>query len=163
MITQDRLKELVTYDPETGLFFRLSLIRGQGDLTKPIGSEVGNGYLDASIDGKRYYLHRIAFIYMNGEIKEDFDVDHVNHIKSDNRFSNLREVSHSVNLQNRVRSVSGGLSGYLGVTYSKRANAFVAQITINGVNRHIGCFQNPKEAHDAYVSAKRKFHQGCTI
>lgn len=163
MITQDRLKALVSYDTDTGLFYRKVLSRGQGNTTTPIGSNVGNGYLDASIDGRRYYLHRLAMIYVNGSVGDDMDVDHKNHIKSDNRFENLREVPHSVNQQNQRKAKKSSMTGLLGVTYRKKIGAYVAQISISGVNKHIGCYATADLAHEAYVTAKRAFHEGNTL
>jgi len=100
ILTQNRLKELLEYNPETGLFIRKK--------TTASNAQVGNiagflnkhtGYKSIHIDGKEYYCHRLAFLYMNGFLPEK-QVDHINRIKDDNRWINLRNATSTENLQN---------------------------------------------------------------
>ena len=158
-ITQERLKELVSYDPDTGVFMRRTRTSNRVDMSKPIGSMDTHGYLWASIDGKTYRLHRLAFTYMTGSIN-DCDVDHINMNRADNRFSNLRQVSRSVNMQNKRRPSSNNKSGFVGVCYDSRMEKYCAHIRFGGKNRYLGSFETPEAAHAAYVAAKRESHEG---
>ena len=162
MITQDRLKELVSYDPETGVFMRKVRTSNRVDMGKPIGSIDTHGYLWCSLDGKAFRLHRLAMIYMHGSV-HDGDVDHINLDRKDNRISNLREVSRSVNMQNKRVASSNNKSGYVGVCFDSRRNKYYAQIRVNGKNTHLGMFESATDAHGAYLFAKRNAHKGCTL
>lgn len=90
-ITQSRLKEVCTYDPETGIFEGI-IDRGRkykvGD---PFGKPEKKGYLQVTIDGRTYHLQRLAWLYVYGVFPEN-QVDHRNNVPDDNRISNLREA-----------------------------------------------------------------------
>src|ERR1700730_6426271 len=98
MLTQERLKELLSYDPETGIFrwiaksspFSNILI---GDIA---GSPLAHGYLQIKIDGEQYLQHRLAFLYMLGRLPKG-EGEHANLDKADNRWCNLREATRSLN------------------------------------------------------------------
>lgn len=104
MLTQERLKEAYHYDPESGAFTRLSGI-GKGKVYVGEGSANGYGYINISVDGKTYLSHRLAFLYQLGHYPE-YLVDHINGIKHDNRWCNLRDVTHAVNSINSPKSRS---------------------------------------------------------
>jgi len=89
MLTQERLKELLSYDPETGAFTWL-LSPGPKRKGEQAGSQHHSGYRFVKLDGKMYAEHRIAFLYVHGYFPEG-DVDHINRIRNDNRPDNLRE------------------------------------------------------------------------
>ena len=162
MITQERLKELVSYDPETGIFMRKVRTSNRVDMGKPMGTVDTHGYLWSSLDGKTFRLHRLAMIYVHGSVHEG-DVDHINMDRADNRIANLREVSRSVNMQNKRTASSNNKSGYVGVCFDSRRNRYYAQIRIDGKNTHLGMFDSPSVAHAAYLFAKRNAHKGCTL
>lgn len=132
MVTQERLKELMTYDPVTGLFTRIkctSIRQKEGEF---VGVKAKKGaYLKCSIDYKEYLLHRLVFLYLEGYFPRG-QVDHINHDGLDNRLENLRTVSREKNQQNMSRSKSN-TSGITGVSYDKSRNKWVAQILANGV------------------------------
>lgn len=134
MITQQRLKELVKYVPETGEFFR-------GD--KKIGYDNGRGYLKASIDNKEYYLHRLAWLYSYGEFPEL--VDHKDQNKSNNKLDNLRSVTNSQNLHNRGVPVNNK-SGHKGVHYVENRGKYLSSITVNNKQQYLGIFKTIEEA-----------------
>ena len=99
MLTQERLKQLLNYDPETGIFTRIISVSSnalKGDIAGWIN---GHGYRQLSIDYKKYDCHRLAFLYMLGKLPNE-EVDHINHIRSDNRWINLREVTRHENKKN---------------------------------------------------------------
>jgi hypothetical protein len=99
MLTQERLKELLDYSPETGEF-RWQASRGgvrAGDLA---GCADRLGYLRITIDGRRHSAARLAFLWMVGAFPVD-EVDHRNQVKSDNRWSNLRNATRAQNQANK--------------------------------------------------------------
>lgn len=126
-LTQEELKRLLTYDPDTGIFTnRVSRKRARA------GEECGwysHGYLLASIDSKSYSLHRLAFLYMDGYMPEHF-VDHKNGIKDDNRWCNLRHASSICNSQNHKLFITNK-SGFVGVCWSSERRKWVAQGNMN--------------------------------
>lgn len=129
-----------------------------------MGSIDSHGYLWASVDGHIYRLHRLAILYMTGSMPDvSIDVDHINMIRTDNRFENLRCVSRKVNMQNKKLPSANNKSGFLGVFLHKKLQRYTAQIRINGKNTHLGVFDTPELAHEAYLAAKRKFHEGNTL
>jgi HNH endonuclease len=162
MLTTDRLKRLLDYSAETGLFvwklYRGSTIK-PGDVA---GSDKGNGYVQIRVDGTLCLAHRLAWFYVTGSwpLRE---IDHINGDRSDNRFANLRDVSTSVNGQNARRARSCNSSGLLGVSFDKSKNRFAAQITTDGKHTMIGRYKTAAEAHAVYIEEKRKAHPGCTI
>jgi hypothetical protein len=102
---------------------------------------------------------------MTGEYPED-DVDHINGIRDDNRYINLRVVTRSVNMQNQRQPRShyrGRTSKYLGVSFRHERNKWIATINVDGKSRRIGSFDSEEDAHKAYVEAKRKHHKGNTL
>jgi len=159
MITHDRLRTILSYDMFTGLFHWK--IHRPGCLSgKVAGHKKTNGYLRIGIDYKSYALHRLAWFYMTGRWPKE-DIDHINGIRDDNRFGNLRCVSRGVNLENQKRAQSDNVLGVLGV--QKKGKRFSACITVKGEQKYLGMFATAKEAHNEYLRVKRHLHQGCTI
>ena len=114
-ITQERLKELLCYDSDTGIFtWRKSLCR-----KIKCGSLAGcvhpNGYIRIHIDNKLYSAHRLAWLYVHGFTPTNLIIDHINNIRTDNRIENLRIVSSSCNAKNRTGLSSDNTSGVTGV------------------------------------------------
>lgn len=138
VITVDRLKELLHYDPETGVFTwvgKSSKMSHNVIVGGLAGSINGDGYLSIGIDGKRYQTHRLAFLYMEGYIPENF-VDHINRDRSDNRWCNLREVSNTCNVQNS-NNRKDNTSGVKGVSWFSPRNTWVARITYKGKRKPV--------------------------
>jgi HNH endonuclease len=149
------LKQHVSYDPETGIFVWLSNGK-RADIPR------ANGYRGVQIEtfGTARSAHRLAWLYMNGKWPEN-DIDHINGDRADNRITNLRDVSVSVNLQNQKKAHIDSKSGLLGVT--KARNKWRAGITVNGKPMHLGYFSSKESAYEAYLSAKRVLHIGNTL
>ena len=159
MLTQERLKELLHYDPDTGIFTRMTSTGGV-KIGSVAGANHSRGYLQCSIDGKLYLCHRLAWLYITGEFPLD-QIDHISGNKKDNRILNLRDVNNTTNQQNIKTCKSNNKLVVLGVHSSR--GKFKAEIRINGKKKQLGHFQTPELANAAYLEAKRKHHEGCTI
>lgn len=152
--TQDRLKELLCYDPSTGVFI-WKVDRGGMAKADTVAGTIPKGqYCIISIDSIVYPAHRLAWLYVHGEWPKD-DIDHINNNRSDNRISNLREATRSQNLQN-ASIMSNNTSGYKGVFWIKNKNRWSAQIKINGKRRRLGVFKTALDAHKAYCLAAKE-------
>ena len=158
-LTQARLKELVNYDPETGIF---TWISPQAACMKPgdlAGSWHPRGYLRIKVCGKRYMAHRLAFLWMLGSYPpEQTQVDHINGVCSDNRWENLRHSTHSENQHNYGGPQRTNTCGFLGVYWHKRVRKWCAKITLNRRLYHLGYFNTAEEASFAYLAAKDNLH-----
>ena len=162
MLTQERLKELIHYDPLTGLFTRIALVKHSKAKLGPItGYAKKEGHLKVCVDGKEYYLARLAHLYMTGTLGHI--VDHRDGNPVNNIWLNLRNTNKIGNVQNQVRPHKTNTSGYLGVNFRKDKNKFVAEIYVNNRKHHLGYFACPQIAHEAYLVAKRQLHATCTI
>jgi hypothetical protein len=152
MTTQERLKELLSYDPETGVFTRLVGRSGPnaraGDVA---GCDNGQGYIRIYIDGRPYKAHRLAWFYMHGVWPSE--MDHRNGNRSDNRIANLREVTRAENKAN-FSAYRNNTSGYPGV--SSWNGRWKAQIQKDGKKEFLGYHSTPEAARDAYVAAAQR-------
>lgn len=163
-LTFERAYELFEFFPDTGEILRKTASRGRRNAGKPAGWVSGTGYRMVSIDGESILVHRLCWFMVHG-LWPDGEIDHKNHIRLDNRISNLRDVTHQQNSQN-TRAVKSGkkhgatLAGANWDTYSGR---WKSSICVQGKHKHLGRFDSEHEAHAAYVDAKRKLHEGSLI
>lgn len=157
-LTQARLRELLRYDPETGLFSNL-VRRGNALPEKVSGSIIKGdryGYVRLSIDRVPFQAHRVAWFYMTGMWPKD-EIDHRDRVRSNNRFRNLREAANSLQKQNTgVRKDS--VSGLKGVCWRPNRKQWRARIGIDGKQVHLGWFATPEAASAAYLAAKAQLH-----
>lgn len=156
-LTAERLREVLAYDPESGLFtwlIRPSMAVRIGDVA---GSLSDKGYLIIRINKQNYKGHRLAWLYIKGEWPVD-QIDHINHVKSDNRVANLRAVTNAENGQNRDRPHRNSKSGVRGVHYVAARDRWCASIRVSGRLRHVGHYKTAEEAHQAYLNAKAELH-----
>lgn len=148
-ITHERVKELVVYNPETGVFIN-RISRGKARQGMPCGGKSDvNGYIRFVLDGYFIYANRLAWFYVYG-VWPSGEADHINRIKKDNRIQNLRDVTHNENMANRARSGRPNKVGLKGVRISKEGNRFVAQINTGGKCLHLGSFKEAGHAGAAY-------------
>lgn len=148
MITQKLLQEILSYDPETGIFRWRSPVSNRVRAGEIAGSPIGKGYWNVQINRKLYKSHRLAWLYVNGEWPIGY-IDHINRDKADNRICNLRMVNKSENMANAGLRASN-TSGLRGVTFSRRRGKWMAQIMHRGKHYHLGYFDNISDAGAAY-------------
>lgn len=157
-ISAERVREVLDYRPETGAFTWKSLV---GKHSRLNGTQAGGldpkGYLRISVGGLQHMAHRLAWLVTTGAWPVG-RLDHINGNKQDNRIANLREVSASINSQNRVKPGRRSVSGALGVVRSK--GKWEARITVDGKWTYLGRFDSTDEASAAYFRAKAQLHAG---
>ncbi len=158
MITVDRLSEVVKYDPLSGVFCWATTRKGCS-AGKEIGTLKDNGYLHFGIDGKKYLVHRLAWLYVYGEMPPH-DIDHIDGCRTNNAIKNLRSVDRSTNLENIKCAKSHNKSTGLLGAYLHKSGRFMSRITIKGKDSYLGLFKSKEEAHQAYIDAKRLHHAG---
>jgi HNH endonuclease len=151
MLTAERLRELLHYDPATGVFTWRVTNSNRAPAGHVAGSPNKRGYIAIGIAGKTYYAHRLAWLYMTGSWPED-DVDHRDLDKSNNRWSNLRPATRSQQIAN-TKARKTNRCGLKGVC--ERRGRYMATITKNGEQYYIGDFPSPEMAAAAY-EAKAK-------
>lgn len=155
MLTADRLRQLLDYDPDTGVFrWRV------GKANVAAGSRAGcarpDGYRGIRIDGRRHHEHRLAFLHVTGAMPPE-DVDHINGDPGDNRWINLRPASRSQNLANsRLRR--DNKSGIRGVSWHAVAQKWLASISVSGRSKYLGVHDTKEAALAAYASAAADLH-----
>lgn len=152
MITQERLQDVLSYDARTGAFEWRSKISKKVVVGSAAGAMNASGYIVIGIGGKIYYAHRLAFIYMTGNAPEI--IDHKDGDRANNSWSNLREATSQQNVLNAKLAVNN-TSGFKGVSWHRGAGKWSAYIILNERKRHLGLFDNPEHAHDAYLAAAR--------
>jgi hypothetical protein len=143
MITQNKLKKIIHYDPETGVFTWLrskkkAIAGRQAGYLARLSSRSECRYRIICIAGTNYLAHRLAFLYMSGSFPQHH-VDHLNHDGSDNKWANLRDVSSTENNRN-IRKHHDNKSGICGVWFDK--NRWIVKIGINSKQICVGRFDN---------------------
>ena len=154
MITQSELKKQLIYNGLTGIF-TWNLAKAGVSIGSIAGSNDGKGYVMLKINREKHLAHRLAFLYMTGEVPKH--VDHINHIRNDNKWSNLRPSSFSINGKNQ-RLYKNNKSGFCGVRFHK--TLWEASITSNKMYIYLGSFKSKKDAINARKEAniKHGFH-----
>jgi len=155
MLTHEKLKRVLRYEPGTGKFVWLEQI-GRSKVGEVAGSRQSSGYWQIWIDGESFLAHRLALFYIYG-CWPSHDVDHVNGIRLDNRAANLREVDRGQNMQNQRRARKDSATGFLGVVPNRKR--FSAQIRKDKKTTCLGTYDTPEQAHEAYLAAKRRIHE----
>ena len=157
------IRARISYNPDSGEFIRLVSSGGSlaGSAIRPKASK--NGYVYVPVLGLKILAHRVAWALSHGEWPPH-DIDHIDGVRSNNRLGNLRPATRGENMQNERRARASNKScGLLGVSWSKATNRWSAGIKVGGKKRHLGLFDCPKQAHEAYIQAKRELHPYSTI
>jgi hypothetical protein len=162
-VTAEWVRSILIYDPETGEFrWRTD---GWGERPHKAGAraekKASAGYLKIWARGHQLTAHRVAWLYVYGEFPAG-QIDHINGVKTDNRMSNLRDVTPRVNSENKRSAYRNNTSGLMGVTPDP-SGRYMARIFVKGKRRFLGMHDTPELAHLAYIKAKRELHEGCTV
>lgn len=159
MLTAERVRELLSYDPSTGEF-RWKVNHGRkvkagtvagGVFTKDCGKQ----YRRIRIDRKNHTEHRLAWLMINGSLPAG-EIDHIDGDGLNNRIHNLRDVSHAENMKN-LRLLATSTSGISGVGWHKRGNKWQARVRVNNKRIHLGLFNTKSEALAARKVALKKY------
>jgi hypothetical protein len=156
-LSAERLRELLNYDCETGVFTWAGKPNNRVVIGSKAGSITAYGYSAIRIDATRYLAHRLAWLWVYSTWPKG-EIDHANGDRMDNRIANLRDCSPGQNRQNMRAAHSRNKSGLLGVSWSKQKGKWWAQIAVGGKHTHIGFFENKEIAYEAYVRKKRELH-----
>jgi hypothetical protein len=159
-LTAERLREILCYDRETGVFTWKIWKGGTARANSVAGFRDDFGHIHVNVDGRGYLAHRLAWLHVYGEWPPtELTVDHKR--GKSNAIENLRVVTQTVNMQNRHAAQKNNRLGVLGVDLLK--TGYRARIKPPGKRSavvHLGIFATPEEAHAAYVKAKRVLHEG---
>ena len=157
--SQQRLKELLHYSPDSGEFTWIKTNSRKFKVGTRAGcvktKKYGRQYRQICFDGAACMEHRLAFIYMTGENPEKI-IDHIDLVGTNNKWSNLRLVSHKANMKNQ-KLISSNKSGVCGVHRIKSSGKWCAQICVNGKRMHLGMFDDIREAEAARLEANKKY------
>jgi len=157
-LTHARLLEKVHYNPDTGVFTRTP-----PNHKRRIGRFDKNGYITIAVDRVKHQAHRLAWLYMTGSHPADgLLIDHINRVKDDNRWVNLREATPSQNCRNREygsRNSEGcGASGTHGVYWDGRKKQWHVQMTCQGKYFYGGYHDTVDEARKDAASVREKLN-----
>lgn len=155
-LTAARLRELLHYDPDTGLF-TWRHTRPKAPAGAVAGSRQRIGYTVIRIDGHLHYAHRLAWLHTTGAWPAA-SIDHVDGDKGNNRWANLRDVAHAVNCANQHRAQ--GAAGMLGAVWNSRTQNWRGVITRDDKQIHLGTFATAAEANAAYLAARDDLDAG---
>lgn len=155
-LTHDALLEIVSYDPDTGLFVWKGLTGTKIGLNGCVaGSNHIAGYISVSINKKPYLAHRLAWFYVHGDWPSS-GLDHIDCDKKNNRISNLRQSNQSQNGANQKIKKNNN-TGFKGVGFRRDIGKWRSRIMVNRKEITLGVFDTPEAAFFAYQTASKKY------
>lgn len=154
-ITQQRLMEVLHYDPETGEWMWAATLSARRVTGQAAGGITDAGYRSIRVNGNLFRAHRLAWLYMTGEWPAE-QIDHVNGERSDNRWINLRAATEQQNKAN-TRVSANCKSGVKGVYWNRQRQKWQAKINPNRTQVHLGFFDDIDKAAEAYASAAKLY------
>lgn len=144
-LTQESIQEWMRYDPDTGKMVRRLTSSSRAYAGYEFGCKNTNGYLVGRFAGKLHYLHRLIFLYMEGELPWQ-SIDHINGNPGDNTWVNLRKVTSVENNQNKIVDS--------GVYWAARDKVWVASFQYAGHKKHVGQHKDKAIAEAMYRAYK---------
>ena len=157
MLTVERLREMLDYDPESGVFVWKVSTSNRAPVGSSAGTDHGNGYRVIAIDHCTHYAHHLAWLFIYGEYPNQ-EMDHIDGNRSNNKISNLRHGTHAQNMQNLSLRATNK-SGMTGVSWLKNYGKWEAYITVNYKKINLGYYDDLQEAGAAYLNAKQDLHR----
>ena len=158
-ITRERLMRSYHYNPETGEF-RRRFETANGHPAWSIAGSITKSrvpYLVIRIDRVLYLCHRLAWLYVHGEMPPVL-IDHRDENGLNNSIANLRLATDTQNKQAPTRPTKASKSGLRGACFDKRGGKWIAAISLDGKTVHIGRYDTADLAHEAYMDVKRRRH-----
>jgi hypothetical protein len=155
MVTVERLREILDYDSETGIF-RYKQSTSDRMRVGDVAGWKARGYVKINISYETYRAHHLAWMFVHGEFPAD-EIDHIDGDRSNNAISNLRLATRGQNACN-IRLRSDNRSGLKGVSWDKNRGKWLAQIKANRKNFTLGRFDTPEQAHAAWATAAKRLH-----
>ena len=153
-LTQEYLKSILDYDLDTGIF-TWKVNKSQRTKIGDVAGWLYNGYREIEINYKKYKLHRLAWLYVNGEMPKNL-IDHIDGNRSNNKISNLREATYQENSENYKTPITNK-SGIKNVSWYKSLNKWVVVISIKNIKKTIGYFDNLEFAELVAIEARNKY------
>lgn len=153
-LTQECLKEALSYDPLTGNFVWIKR-RGGRKFGAVAGCLNSYGYRVITVWCNVYTAHRLAWLYVHG-VFPNGPIDHINGSKDDNRIANLREATELQNSWNQCHKP--GVSGHKNVVWRKKRKRWQVRMHIRGKKTCFGSFISVEEAAAAACAAREKYH-----
>ena len=156
IMNQKEILKLVRYDEKNDRYISLfnSKINTVGKELVTYKNSIG--YIVANIKGIPIGMHRLVYMYFNGDIPKGMVIDHINQVRDDNRIINLRVVNQEENCKNRRVSIASA-SGITGVTWAKSRNKWQVLIGVNGKNVYVGRYEKLEDAVKARKEAEVKY------
>ena len=154
MITQEYLKTILNYNPNSGLFTRIRESK-KCKTGESAGCLTPTGYIVIRIDKILYPAHRLAWLYITGNYEKI--LDHKDLCKSNNKIDNLRIADKSENSFNRTKQ-SNNTSGYKGVNWHAQSSKWVAKTKYKNKHIHLGVFLTKELAYEAYINFAKLHH-----
>jgi hypothetical protein len=154
-LTQEELKQKLYYNPKLGIFYWVqpSGPSSEGD---EAGCLMANGYIGIKINGILFQAHRLAWLYKTGEMPEN-NIDHINNIRNDNRFVNLRDATQSQNCMNHGVTANNS-SGYKGVSFHKKSGKWQVACRVKTKHYYLGIYDTPQIASKVYEEFAKTHH-----
>jgi hypothetical protein len=157
ILTQGRLRSLLVYDPDTGVFTNRITRNPRAKVGAPAGALTSEGYIAFQIGGAKIYAHRAAWLYVYG-VWPDIEIDHINRQRSDNRIANLRLATRCQNGQN-TGAHKRNLTGHKGVTFHARSKKWQVQLRANSKTFYVGQYAELADAVQARAIAEVLLHR----
>lgn len=153
-MTQERLKEALSYNKEDGKF-RWNISKVGRKFGKEVGCKLNSGAIQIMLDYKKYLAHKLAFLYVEGYIPDE--VDHKDGNPSNNCWENIRACTKSQNLRNR-KIMPTSKTGVKNVHYRKDRNSYVVSLYLNNKRTFISSHKSIEDANAAATLARNKYH-----
>lgn len=154
MLTQEYLKSILDYNLDTGIF-TWKVNKSQRTKAGDVAGWSYNGYRQIEINNKPYKAHRLAWLYVNGEMPKDL-IDHIDNDRSNNKISNLREATYQTNSEN-YKTPKTNKSGVKNVSWYKSLNKWVVSISTKKIKKTIGYFDDLEFAELVAIEARNKY------